>query len=163
MKETRTEQSVTSRTIGRATTLALAFAASVVIAACGGDSTTGPGGTNPTSSPVGTYSVSSVNGKGLPVAVFNEATYKIEVTGGSIALTSDGKFITVTNFRQTIPDDISLYSDSTFGTWALSGAQINLTNAQDTTVKDQGSWAGTQLTFALTDGKTTTTYVYTKK
>jgi len=132
--------------------------AAVVVAACGSDST-GPGEPGV----VGSYSITTVNGKTLPVALFNEATYKYEVTNGSISLTGDGKYTVVTNFRQTIPGNISLFTDSTFGTWSQSGSVINFKNAQDTTAKDQATWVGTQLTFALTDGKVTTTYVYTKR
>ncbi|HEY9227925.1 MAG TPA: hypothetical protein VIP11_14810 [Gemmatimonadaceae bacterium] len=161
MKESRTLQTITRRTIGRATTLAIAFAASIGAAACSSDST-GPGGTN-SSGVVGTYAITTVNGKALPVAMFDEPRYKYEVVSGSIALSSDGKYVNVTNFRQTIPDDISMITDSTFGTWSQSGSQINLVNGQDPSATDQGTVAGTQLTFAVSDGRTTTTYVYTKK
>lgn len=138
--------------------LATAFAVALVTA-CGGDST-GPGGAN---SPVGTYSITTVNGKPLPVAVIDVPLYKVEVSGGTLSLTGDGKYTVVTSTVETIPMNVSRYSDSTFGTWSQSGAQIMLKNAQDTTAKSEATWAGAQLTFALSDGKTTTTYVYTKK
>jgi hypothetical protein len=140
------------------------LAASIVVAvACGSDSgPTTPGG-QPIDSPVGSYNITTVNAKALPVALFSDPLYTYEVTSGSIALTNDGKYTVVTNFRQTIPGNVALITDSTYGTWSQSGAQINLRNSQDTTAKDQATWAGTQLTFALSDGKTTTTYVYTKK
>ena len=160
MRETRSHNNV-GRTIGRAWTLALGLVLAAVVTACGSDGTTGPGGGAPT--PVGSYSITTVNGKALPVALFNDPSYTYEVTNGSIALTSDGKYTVVTNFRQTIPGNVSLFSDSTFGTWVQAGSQINFKNAQDTTAKDQATWAGTQLTFSLTDGSVTTTYVYTKK
>lgn len=161
MRESRM-QHVASKTIGRARTLAIGVGLAVLAAACGGDSSGGPSEpTGPT--PIGAYSITTVNGKTLPVAVFNEPSYKYEVTAGSISLTSDGKYTVVTNFRQTIPGNVSMFTDSTFGTWSQSGPQINLVNAQDTSMRDQGTWAGSQLTFALSDGKVTTTYVYTKK
>lgn len=158
-------QHVASKTIGRARTLVIGFGLTMLIAACGSDSSGGPGGTTGPSNttPVGSYTITTVNGKALPVAVFNEPSYKYEVTAGSIALTSDGKYTVITNFRQTIPGNVSMFIDSTFGTWSQTGPQINLVNAQDTTAKDQATWAGLQLTFALSDGKATTTYVYTKK
>ena len=162
MRETRSHEGVIDRTIGRARMLVLG--ASIVVAvACGSDSgPTTPGGQS-TNSPVGSYTITTVNSKALPVAIFSDPLYTYEVTGGSMALTNDGKYTVVTNFRQTIPGNVALIVDSTFGTWSQNGAQINLKNSQDTTAKDQGTWAGAQLTFALTDGKTTTTYVYTKK
>jgi hypothetical protein len=142
----------------------LVLGASIVVAvACGSDAgPTTPGGQT-TNSPIGSYNITTVNSKALPVAIFTDPLYTYEVTSGSIALTNDGKYTVVTNFRQTIPGNVSLIVDSTYGTWSQSGATINLRNAQDTSAKDQGTWAGTQLTFALTDGKVTTTYVYTKK
>jgi hypothetical protein len=158
-------QHVASKTIGRARTLAIGVGLATLVAACGGDSPGGPGEpTGPSNStPIGAYSITTVNGKALPVAVFNEPSYKYEVTGGSLTLTSDRKYTVVTSFRQTIPGNVSMFTDSTFGTWSQSGAQINLVNGEDADAKDQGTWAGMQLTFALTDGKSTTTYVYTKR
>lgn len=161
MREAQTHNNA-GKTIGRAWTLAIGLGLAAVLTACGSDGgTTGPGGGAPT--PIGAYNITTVNGKALPVALFDVPAYRYEVTGGSIALTSDGKYTVVTNFRQTIPGDVSLFTDSTFGTWVQSGAQINFKNAQDTTAKDQAMWAGTQLTFSLTADNVTTTYVYTKK
>jgi hypothetical protein len=142
----------------------LVLGASIVVAvACGSDAgPTTPGGQT-TNTPVGSYNITTVNSKALPVALFTEALYTYEITGGTLTLTNDGKFTEVTKFKQTITSDVALFTDSTFGTWTQNGAQLTLQNSQDTTVKDQATWAGTQLTFALTDGKTTTTYVYTKK
>jgi hypothetical protein len=162
MRETRSHENGIGWTMGRARTLVLA-ASIVVAAACGSDSgPTTPDGQS-TNTPIGSYTITTVNSKALPVALFSEPLYTYEVTAGSIALTNDGKYTVVTKFRQTVPGDVSAISDSTFGTWSQNGAQINLRNAQDTSATSQGTWAGAQLTFALTDGKTTTTYVYTKK
>jgi hypothetical protein len=162
MRETRSHEGIIDRTIGRVRMLVLA--ASIVVAvACGSDGgPTTPGGQT-TNTPVGSYTITTVNSKALPVALFSEPLYTYEVTGGSIALTNDGKYTVVTNFKQTIPGNVALITDSTYGTWSQSGSLINLRNSQDTTAKDQATWAGAQLTFALSDGKTTTTYVYTKK
>jgi hypothetical protein len=142
----------------------LVLGTSIVVAvACGSDGgPTTPGGQT-TNTPVGSYNITTVNSKALPVALFSEPLYKYEITGGSIALTNDGKYTVVTNFKQTITNDVALITDSTYGTWTQSGSTINLRNSQDTSATDQATWAGTQLTFALSDGKTTTTYVYTKK
>lgn len=162
MRETRSHEGVIGRTISRARTLAVG-ASIIVVAACGSDAgPTTPGGQS-ANSPVGSYAITTVNAKSLPVALFSDPLYTYEVTSGSIALTNDGKYTVVTNFRQTIPGNVSNIADSTYGTWSQSGATINLKNSQDTTAQDQGTWAGTQLTFALTAGNTTTTYVYTKR
>jgi hypothetical protein len=158
MKESRTQHGNVDRTFGRVWMLAAAFAVSL-ITACGASDSTGPTADN---SPVGNYSITTINGKTLPVAMVDVALYKVEITSGSLSLTADGKYSVVQRWRETIPNNTSNFSDSTFGTWSQSGAQIMLKNAQDTTAKSEGTWAAKQLTFALVDGSTTTTYVYTK-
>ena len=164
MRETRVQQGTARRTIIGMRTLVLAFGAALAVA-CGSDSgPTDPGGNPTTNNPtaVGSYSISTVNGKALPVSVFAEGPYTYEVTSGTIGLTNDGKYTLVTNFKQTIPGNVSLYTDSTFGTWSQSGAQISFTDGQDGS-KGTGTWVGTQLTIAVVDANVTTTFVYTKK
>lgn len=131
-------------------------------AACGSDSgSTGPGNPPPAATPVGNYTISTVNGKALPVAIFSGTNYKYEVTVGTYALTTDGKYSVVTTFRQTVADNVSVFVDSTGGTWTLTGTAIQFTNGQDGS-KDNATWDKDQLTFAETDGKVTNTFVYKK-
>jgi flagellar basal body rod protein FlgG len=134
------------------------FVGLAAAAACGSDGTTQPSGPTPT----GNYSIATVNGHGLPVALAQDASYMYEVTDGTLALTTDGKFSIVTKYRQTIPGNVSNFVDSTGGTWSQSGTTITLTNTADGTT-DTGTWATTQLTFVETINKVTTTSVYTKK
>jgi len=103
-----------------------------------------------------------VNGKGLPVAIFADTNFTYEVTAGSLVLTTDGRFSIVTTFRQTVPNNVEIFVDSTGGTWVLSGTTVQLTNGDDGS-SDSAAWANGQLTFAETDGTTTTTYVYARK
>ena len=139
--------------------LIVALASLTALGACGSDSTTGPSGTTNPTTPVGSYTISTVNGKGLPVALFAEATYTYEVTAGTLALTTDGKYSVVTTFRQTLPGSVSTFVDSTGGTWVRNGSTINLTNSQDGSL-DTATWDKGLLTFIEVDGKTTTTFVY---
>jgi hypothetical protein len=135
------------------------------IVACGSDSTTTPGGggtTPPPTSPVGNYNMSTANGKNLPVALYSDVNYTYEVTTGTIGLTSDGKYSLVTTYRQTIPGNVETFVDSTGGTWVLSGTTVNLTDGSDGTT-GAITWSANQLSFAITDGKTTNTFVYAKK
>jgi hypothetical protein len=129
------------------------------MAACGSDGTTTPGGSN---SPVGTYSISTVNGKNLPVALYAEGSYSYEVTNGTIGLTSDGKYSMINTYRQTIPGDVEIFVDTTGGTWSLSGTTITMTDGLDGSTVSL-TWATNQLMFAIVDGKVTNTYVYVKK
>lgn len=166
MKESREKYATSRWTIGRASTLGrvLACAALAWSVACGSDAT-GPGtsGGPPTpTSPVGSYTISTVNGKNLPVAIFADVGYTYEVTTGTIGLTSDSKYSLITTYRQTIPGNVETFVDSTGGTWTLTGTTISLKDAADGST-GQITWATTQLMFAITDGKVTNTFVYTKK
>ncbi len=136
--------------------------------ACGSDTSTPP--TSPTTpttpttpaTAAGSYSISTVNGGALPVAlaVDTSGLYKYEITGGTIALTSDGKYSVVTNYRQTIPGSVELFVDSTGGAWTQTGTAISFTNAQDGST-DNAVWSNTGLlTFNESSGTTTTTFVY---
>lgn len=138
--------------LGVAAVVGLAFAA-----ACGGDAT-GPNA----NTPEGTYAISTVNGKTPPVAIFNEPDYILEVTSGSLVLTHDGKYSAVLTTRQTVPDNTSTFVDSTSGTWLLSGSAVEFTDGSDG-AKETATWGNGQLTLAETDGKVTTTLVYTRK
>ena len=135
----------------------LAFAALVAAAACGSDSPAGPA--VPTN-PVGSYAISTVNGKAPPVALFTEGTFSYEITNGTLTLTSDGKYSVATTFRQTLPGSVSTFIDSTRGTWVQTGAVVKMTNGQDGSL-DSATWSNKgQLTFVEVDAKVTTTYVY---
>ena len=143
--------------------LAIGFGLTLAIAACGSDSTP----VDPTSpdTPIGSYSIMTVNGKTLPAALIDVQTpapYKVEVMSGALNLAADGKYTVVTRTRETISDNTSLYTDSTFGTWTRSGTQISLKNGEDHNAVSIGTWAGLQLTFVLVDTSVATTFVYKK-
>ncbi|MEO7084193.1 MAG: hypothetical protein ABI442_15755, partial [Gemmatimonadaceae bacterium] len=155
---TATRATMLGRISRLATIVAIATAA-----ACGnsGDSTTTPPVVLPTT-PVGVYTITMVNGKAPPVTVLSDTSglYKLEVTSGTFTITADGKYSTVMNTRQTIPNNVSVFTDSTGGTWLLSGTSVSFTNSQDGT-KDTAVWSNTgSLTFAEVDGTTTTTIIY---
>ena len=135
-------------TIGRARSskIVAGVAAAALIAACGSDSTTGP--TSNSSGPVGSYTVATVNGKVPPATIFSEGTYSFDVTGGSIKLTSDGKFVSVTNTRQTLPGSVENFADTIGGTWTQTGSALQMTFDDGTTA-------------AATSDKTTLTGAFT--
>jgi hypothetical protein len=161
MKEAKLHSSLFRWTNRRLRSLAFVapLAALAAAGACGGDSPSGPATPK---TPDGSYTISTVNGKGLPVAIFSDTNYTYEVTSGTLALTTDGKYSIVTKFRQTIPGNVSTFVDSTGGTWLLSGTSITFTNADDKST-DMAAWANGQLTFTETDGKNTDTYIYARK
>lgn len=162
MREARAAYANNCLTIGRAQALvrvASALCAAVLIAACGSESPSGPGSTD--SSPVGAYAIASVNAEPLPFAMFSDTNYLYEVTSGSLALTADGKYQNVMHFRQTIPGNVSLFVDSTTGTWVLNGSTITLTDAADSTI-DSAAFAAGKLKFTETNGVATDVYVYSR-
>lgn len=168
MKDTTARTGTRRLTINSPRTLAVAlmFAATTVLAACGGDSGTGPDTkvVPPTPTPVGSYTISTINAKALPVAIFADTGFTYEVTSGSLALSSDGKYTVSITYRQTVPNDVSTFVDSTRGTWVLSGTSVNFTDALDAS-QSFATWSSTAntLTFTTIEGKATNTYVYSRK
>ena len=136
----------------------LATTAVVLLAACGSDSPSGPSSKVPTT-PVGSYTIQSVNGKAPPVALFADGSYSYEVTLGTLTLGADGKYSGSTSYRQTVPGNIETFVDDAAGAWVQSGAAIQLTSSIDGST-DHATWDKGLLTFVETDGATTTTYVY---
>jgi hypothetical protein len=161
MKESKQWYSRSHWTNGRLRSLAYVatFAALTAAAACGGDSPSAPATPK---TPDGSYAITTVNGKSLPVAIYADTNFTWEVTGGSLALLTDGRFSVVRTYRQTIPGSVETFMDSTAGTWVLSGTSITFTYPDDGST-GTATWAGNQLTSTEVDGKTTTTYVYAKK
>lgn len=128
-----------------------------MLAACGGDSATGP---TSAKTPVGNYAVATINGKPLPYTMFADTGYTYEETAGTLSLTSDGKYSFVTSYRQTVLTNVEVFVDSTYGTWKQSGATLTFVDALDSTATGTAVWAAPQLTFSMSDGATTTVVVY---
>lgn len=156
----RTVHATSRWTIARARRSLVGLALAVAgITACSGDAPTGPGsGSN---SPVGSYTISTMNGKALPFTWFSDTNYKYEVTAGALSLTGDGKFSVVTTYRQTVVTNVETFVDSSSGTWKQSGA--NLSFVADDSTTNTATWANNQLTVSQVDGNVTTTVVYTLK
>jgi hypothetical protein len=135
-------------TIVGARTLAVAFVATI-LAACGGDSPSGPG---TATSPEGNYTISTINGKAVPMAVFSDTGgYKLEVLAGTLGVQSGGKYSVVTNYRQTIAGIVSTYSDSSGGNWLQTGTTVAFTDGSDGS-KVQAAWSNTgTLTIQVSD------------
>ena len=153
-------------TIERGRALA-AVAAMVVtigaLAACGSSSDAPTGTSQPppqATSPTGNYNIATINAKALPVAVIADSGFTWEVTAGSMSLTADGKYTAVETYRQTVPGNVSVFVDSTQGTWALAGTTITFNNTLDqSTFQAAWSTSGT-LTLQELDGKNSNTFVY---
>jgi hypothetical protein len=166
-------KNVRTNGVTRMTKRTIAIVLTVLLAACGASdgSPVAPGSPGtpssglPQTNPLGTYNVSSINAKPLPVAIFTDSNYTYEVTAGTMSLAADGSYLSKLTSRQTIAGRVDVFLDSTFGKWKLSGAILTFTNGQDTTSIDHATWEGNSgtLTFVEAEGKTTNTYVYTFK
>lgn len=127
-------------TIGRARTLAVAFVATLLVACGGSDSPSGPG---TATSPEGNYTISTINGKAVPMAVFSDTGgYKLEVLTGTLGVQTGGKYSVVTNYRQTIAGIVSTFSDSSGGNWLRTGTSVAFTDGADGS-QVQATWSNT--------------------
>ena len=103
---------------------ALGVAAALATTACGKDSTTAP-----KNEPAGEYTLRTVNGQTLPVAVIDIPDAQLEITAGHLTLSSEGLFVqstTITRSGGPLPStSVSLVCS---GSWARRGsAAITLT------------------------------------
>jgi hypothetical protein len=139
MKRVRQQGASFRLTIGGMRTLAVALVATV-LAACGSDSPSGPG---TATSPEGNYTISTINGKALPMAVFSDTGgYKLEILTGTLGVQTGGKYSVVTNYRQTIAGIVSTFSDSSGGNWARTGTSVAFTDGSDGS-QVQATWSNT--------------------
>jgi len=142
MRDSRTRRSIRHLTIGRGRAL-VALAAAVAIVACSDSS-----GPAVQKNPEGDYAIATVNGKPVPAPLYSDTGgYTLEITSGSLALTSDGKYSSVMGFRQTLPGAVSTYTDSTGGTWVRNGGNVQFTETS----------TGFTLTAVWTNGRITVT------
>jgi len=105
--------------------------------------------------------MSTVNGKAVPTSLFADGAFSYDITGGSMKLTSDGKFSTVTNYRQTLPGSVENFVDSTGGTWTQSGSALQMTASDGSTAT--ATFDKSTLTLSATDAGVTLTVVYGNK
>ena len=99
----------------------------MAVAACGSDTSTGPGSTGTTATPVGSYSLTTVNGKPLPATMFADTEFTEVVTKASLALAADGKYQAIVTTNETVAGYLSVYVDTSGGTWKQAGTTSTIT------------------------------------
>src|SRR5438552_11308780 len=105
------------RTILSSTFAAIVFA----VAACGGDSGTGPAAASIT----GTYALKTVNSTPLPYTMPDDGTGTVEILAASYTLAEGGKYTVVAQFRVTLPgESATALSLTSHGTYAVAGSTI---------------------------------------
>lgn len=136
--------------------------AAAIIGACKGDSATGA---SVPKTPVGNYSMSTVNTKNVPAAIYSDTGYMLEITAGTLAITVDGKWVAKTTTRETVAGHASTYLDSTFGTWVqgTGGATTAVLTVTDDNSKVNASWDAAGISVVQVDGTLTWTFVYRRQ
>jgi hypothetical protein len=135
--------------------------------ACGkADSPTGPGGTPvapPPATPVGSYTLQTIDAKAMPYTMYAEPDYTLQVASGTIAITTNGKWVSKFVTTETVAGNVSTYSDSTYGTWTVAtGTTVAVFINSETSVTSNGSWTAIDVTVNDVDGATIRKIVYKK-
>lgn len=136
--------------------LPLLVAAATLALACGGDSASGP-----SSSPVGSYRLSTYNGKPVPQTLFSDTGFTIALAAGSLALTADGSFLATITTNETIEGHLSVYVDSSTGRWTQTGATLVFVGSDST--KQTAGWDGSRITLSDTSTAPPSTFVYARR
>jgi hypothetical protein len=88
------------------------------LAAACGDSSTGP------ASIAGTYTLQTINGQAPPRTVFQDASGRVEITGGRVNLNADGTFSDATDLRVTSGTTVLTDTETAVGMWVQNGDNI---------------------------------------
>lgn len=131
-------------------TALLAMLLAAAAAACG--DSTGP------STPIGAFTLESVDGRPMPVVLATSANYRLELREGGLTLTEAGTFTGAFVTRQTVDNFNEDYVDSTAGTWQKTATGAYVLFATGATAGDTLVWAGGKLT--LTDRQSSPPVVY---
>ena len=122
---------------------AVVAAAAFATIACGGDSSTGP------NSIVGTFNLSTVNGKPLPVTLVDsingQPIFTVVIKSpSSLTINSGGTFAFTLTATATEPGMAPMTATQTVnGTYTLTGSTVVLTANGETIT---GSWSGDTIT-----------------
>ncbi len=127
------------------------------MAACGG----ADGSNGPSASPVGSYSLSSLNSKPLPFTLFADTGFTIALSAGSLALATDGSYLATISTNETIEGHVSTYVDSSTGRWTQAGATLRFVGADST--RQSASWDGSRLSLTDSTSSPRLVYVFTKR
>lgn len=114
-----------------------------IAVACGSDSPTQP--TN--ASIAGTWSLTSVNGSGLPFVMSQTANDKVELVGDVVTATPTGTYTEVFSFRETLNGVVTTTSEPDNGTYTINGNAITLNSSTNGSIT--GALSGN--TFTLID------------
>ena len=129
------------------------------VTACGDDGTgddgTSDDGTRP-ESVVGTYTLQTVGGEGLPVVLEENPTFLLELTAGIVTLNQDLSCTNSLTSRETRDGTVTTGTNTDVCTYTLNNGAITLTISANNTIS--GSISGSTLTLTSNFG----VFVYEK-
>ncbi len=111
--------------------------------------------------PVGNYTLATVDGKSTPFSVASGVDYQLEIISGALELSAANTFRWVTGVRETVQSYASVYMDTVDGTWTQDGGALRLIAAVDSSTV-AATWRRASVTLVLVDGTETMTLVYAK-
>ena len=125
----------------------LLMVSAFLLVACGGD-----GPTSPSNNPVGSYSLSQVNGAALPQTYFQNSVGYVEVVSGTLVLRQDGSYTETRNNRAVyITGGTQSSSVVENGTYSITGTQVTFT------IPASGGQSALSYTGAISGGAVTYT------
>ena len=139
----------------RRITVVGAIAAAAAPAVACGDGSTAPG------SPVGSYALSSVNGKPLPANVFSDTGFTVDISDGVLAVDGDGRFVMAVTSKWTVDGNLTVFASADTGRWTQAGDTIVLTFSDSAT--ETGTWKGNFITLADSTGVSARTFLFARK
>jgi hypothetical protein len=108
---------------------------------------------------VGVFNLSTVNANTLPATILSDSAYSLAVVSATMTMQTGGHFVLAIATRETVDGNVSLYSDTTTGTWSATGSTITLTRAADGSVFT-ATWDGTHLAVTQMDDTAKDIYLY---
>ena len=100
------------------------IASALLAAACGSDTSTGPGALDA----VGRYALRSVNDTLLPYPLIISTGFRQDLAADTINVRQDGTFTDIAVFLTTNTTGTSTSSDTVVGTWKATTSQMVLTD-----------------------------------
>jgi hypothetical protein len=102
-------------------------------------------------SPISPYALVSVDSKPLPVVMYEEESYRLEITGGTLELTEPDSYELTLTVVETVDGNKSTYIDRESGSWVL-GDQGAIAFTGIGAIAFTGNWHRTQLTVTRDEG-----------
>ncbi len=155
---------LTKRWLVRGVSVKLLAAVSLASAVACSDS--GPAGPEtpvpgPNDSVAGAFTLTTVNTMALPYTLFNDSGFQLEIASSTLAMQTGGQFVLALVSRETVGGQVSLFADTTRGTYTQNAGTIRLTDTDGVTAP--ATWDGERLAFQMDSEDGLLALVYRKQ